>query len=119
MINNEIKHPLLEIKNNNLYEVHTITLPKDYWTTVYSIRINHEETQPLKIIKLPSPPKKSKPPKISYWEITQGDYRVRERYREMNYYRELKKKILKVLLVLSIGISGYVTYLVSWLLTKI
>ncbi len=119
LIQSKKKLPLIEIKNNILYEEQTITLPKDYWTTVYTIKQNHEDDQPLKIIKLPTQPKKSKPPKISYWEITQGDYRVRERYREMNYYRELKKKLLKVMLLLAIGISGYVTYLISYLLSGI
>jgi len=94
-------------------EIKQIVLPAEYWQSHLTIDFPaHKETSHPKIFHLPKREKK-KPIKINNWAIQQGDYRVREKYKDMTYYRELKIKVLKALVFIAILVSGISVYYVS------
>ncbi len=119
VVKKEPKQIYIQIKNNPLFNETTITLPDNYWNSHFTIQ-TAEEPKKLRVVKLPkNERKKVNPPRHNSWEISQGDYRVKEKYREMTYYRELKQKLLKVLLLFSLVSTGIIVYWISSFISRV
>lgn len=76
----DLTHEIL-INNNEISELRTLKLPEDWWHTTVSYDLNKAKPI-LKFIKFDSTKKgrTNTPlfPKIDYWDVKNGDYRVKE-----------------------------------------
>ncbi len=119
--NDTIKRSIARQSPNRIFNKKIIVLPVDYWYSEFSFptELPKEEKGKVKIIKIEKIPQKLPRLKHSYWSVSQGDYRVREKYREITFYRELKRRFLQAFLVISVGLSALVVYWASVLLAKI
>ncbi|MFA4924847.1 MAG: hypothetical protein WC557_11690 [Ignavibacteriaceae bacterium] len=86
------------IDNNEISELRTIELPIGWWHTTISYELEKSK-KTLKLIKFTEPKRNRKNapafPKIDYWDLRKGDYRVDDYYKKpMRINPEYKKVIV-------------------------
>lgn len=108
----------IAIENNSLDERYTIRLQDDWWTSSYSTGIQ-KPVPPVKLLPITHTahrgPSETRKPNNSHiqkthgWEIRQGDYRIKEKYKEMTNNRRRNKIILKLLVLVFVLINILLT----------
>jgi hypothetical protein len=95
----------------------TLHVPSDWWFSTYSFSFLNKETNKehqLKIIPLENKPlRKTSPPKPSYWDITQGDYKVHEDYSSIYQRIESRKKLFLISLYFFLLFGSTIIYFLS------
>jgi hypothetical protein len=112
-----------QVMNNNMPELEIINLPAGWWYSVTTIDAgeNNSKQKPLEIIPLHNSTnfcKSSAVPKVSYWEISQGDYKVKEIYKEFKDTRKMRAVFNRISLGLTIITASYFVILFSKILSK-
>ncbi len=111
----------IDISNNLVHSNMTLDLPPRWWTTTNSLNNLIQKNKPV-IISLNANRfnniKKSLPPKVTYWEIKQGDYQVKDKMHEFSDLLKRKRLSEMLLFTLFILCSGFTVLLVSSILYR-
>lgn len=103
------------IDKEDYQEKLTIKVPKSWWFTSSTYPLlndNSAERKTLKVISFKDIKRKT-PPKPSYWDITQGDYMVREDSNRIYKSLEAKKKFFLISIYLFLLFGTTILFLLS------
>ncbi len=111
-----VVHKIQKDSENNFF----ISLPGNWW----NVGTSYTSNSPVKLVNTQSAETLVRGNiKNSHrnWNVRKGDHYVREtgKQKDSAYYRELKAKLLKLLIFPFIILSGYFIYLISNLLSNI
>lgn len=109
------------IDNNSPEELSTIVIPDDWWyiKNSYDSYYHKDELKIIELNKTIKPTVKTELPKRNYWDINQGDYRVKEEYKTMHNRAELRKFINKTLLAFTLALTAIAVAAFASVITKI
>ncbi len=112
---------LITVINNSPQELSTVVIPDGWWyiKNSYDAYYHKDELKIIQLNKAIKPVAKTELPKRSYWDIHQGDYRVKEEYKTMHNRAELRKFINKTLLAFTLALTAITVAAFATIFTRI
>ena len=109
------------MKGENKIGKHVVLLPGDWWFTKNTFTLDDNKETPKYSYLLKTDVSKLKLIQNEQWTVKKGDYFVKtdNKEKDYGYYRQLKERVMKLLLFPFIIISVYTIYVISEFLSRI